>query len=153
LLALLFGNDMGDDSPAWLVYERCVAAFVSEKYGGIDTSVQPNVTLRGTISGADRQIDVLIDHRWRGGTSSRILVDAKSRARPLDLGDVEQFEGMMRDCRASRGIIVCTAGWTAAAARRAQQTITITLLDYETALDEYVCQGGLVRRWQGCVGS
>lgn len=43
----------------------------------------------------------------------------------------------MRDCRAARGIIVCTAGWSAAAARRAQQAITITLLDCETALDEY----------------
>jgi hypothetical protein len=126
-----------DDSPAWLIYERCVAAFVSDQYGSIDTLVQPNVLLQGAISGAARQVDVLVDHRWHGGSASRIIVDAKNRARPLDVGDVEQFEGMMRDCRAARGIIVCTAGWSEAAARRAQDAITITLLDYETALDEY----------------
>jgi hypothetical protein len=130
-------DNMHDDSPAWLIYERCVAAFVSDQHGSIDTIVQPNVILQGAISGAARQVDVLVDHRWHAGSASRIIVDAKNRSRPLDLGDVEQFEGMMRDCRATRGIIVCTAGWSEAAARRAQQAITITLLDYETALDEY----------------
>src|ERR1039458_6592279 len=92
---------------------------------------------------------LLVDHRWHAGSASRIIVDAKNRSRPLDLGDVEQFEGMMRDCRATRGIIVCTAGWSEAAARRAQQAITITLLDYETALDEY----GWVERGSGTPGA
>jgi hypothetical protein len=114
-------SNMHDDSPAWLIYERCVAAFVSDQHGSIDTSVQPNVILQGAISGAARQVDVLVDHRWHAGSVSRIIVDAKNRSGPLDLGDVEQFEGMMRDCRAARGIIVCTAGWSEAAARRAQQ--------------------------------
>jgi hypothetical protein len=124
-------------SPAWLIYERCVAAFVSEGHSDIDTTVLPNVTLRGEISSELRQVDVLIDHRWPGGAASRIIVDAKRRARPIDIGDVEQFEGMMRDCRASRGIIVCTAGWTKGAEKRAQRSITITLLEYESAIDEY----------------
>lgn len=128
---------MDDDSPAWLIYERCVAAFVRDQHGTIDTIVQPNVIIQGAISGAARQVDVLVDHRWHAGSASRIIVDAKNRSRPLDVGDVEQFEGMMRDCRAARGIIVCTAGWSEAAARRAQQLITITLLDYDAALDEY----------------
>lgn len=128
---------MHNESPAWLIYERCVAAFVSDQHGSIDTVVQPNVILQVAISGSASQIDVLVDHRWKTGAASRIIVDAKNRSRPLDLGDVEQFEGMMRDCRAVRGIIVCTAGWSESAARRAHQAIAITLLDYETARDEY----------------
>lgn len=125
------------DSPAWLIYQRCVAAFIQDSHGDLNTSVTPNVFLTGEISGQKRQVDVLIEHRWHARTSSRIIVDAKKRSTKADIGDVEQFEGMMRDCRAARGIIVCTSGWTSGALRRAQDAITITLLDYEEALDEF----------------
>jgi predicted Mrr-cat superfamily restriction endonuclease len=125
----------GDDSPQWLVYQRCVAAFMSEHHGSLDTTVLPNVLVKGEISGEQRQVDVLIDRRWQGGAASRIIVDAKKRSRKLDIGDVEQFEGMLRDCRAARGIMVCTAGSTSGAQKRAQQAITITVLDFEEALE------------------
>ena len=124
-------------TPEWLIYERCVAAFVQEGHSGIYTTVLPNVSLIGEISGERRQIDVLIENRWQGGASSRIIVDAKKRSRPVDIRDVEAFEGMMRDCRATRGIIVCTSGWTDGAVKRAKDAVTITLLEFEKALDEY----------------
>jgi hypothetical protein len=135
------------DTPAWLIYERCVAAYCSEELGSLDVTVLPNVPLRGCISGEERQIDVLIDGRWSNDTRWRIIVDAKARKRPIDIPDVEGFEGMMCDCRAARGVIVCTSGWTAGAERRAQNAITISLLDFKDAVDEY--------RWEyeSCLGS
>lgn len=130
--------DEGDSPPAWLIYERCVAAFASAEHGNLDITVQPNVLLLGAISGTQRQIDVLVDHRWdQRDTTSRIIIDAKNRVRPVDIGDVDAFDGMMKDCRAPRGIIVCTAGCTEAAVRRAQDAITIDLLSFDDALDEF----------------
>jgi hypothetical protein len=121
--------------PAWLVYERCVTAFESEEHSDLATLVQPNVHLKGSISGESRQIDVLIDQRHKGGAENRIIVDAKMRSRPVDISDVESFEGLMKDCRACRGILVCTEGWTRGALRRAEDAISITLLTYDQALD------------------
>jgi hypothetical protein len=57
-----------------------------------------------------------------------MIVDAKYHRPKLDVKDVESFEGMMKDCRAQRGILVCPNGWSEAAKRRAQDAITITLL-------------------------
>lgn len=120
--------DDSNDVPSWLVYERCVAAFAAEEHGSFDTIVQPNVMLKGTISGEIRQIDVLIDCRWKQSSTSRIIVDAKEWTGAVDIGDIEKFEGMMRDCRADRGIIVCTNGYTKGALRRAQDAINIKIL-------------------------
>lgn len=126
-----------ETTPGWRIYERCVAAFIHEGHSSIDTTVLPNVSLTGQVSGKKRQIDVLIENRWQGGATSRIIVDAKKRSRPVDIGDIEAFEGRMRDCRAARGVIVCTSGWTDGARRRADNAITITLLEFEEAVDEY----------------
>jgi hypothetical protein len=117
-----------DNIPSWLVYERCVAAFASEEHCSFDTIVQPNVMIKGAISGEPRQIDVLIDCRWKQSSTSRIIIDAKEWANAVDIGDIEKFEGMMRDCRAHRGIIVCTKGYTKGAMRRAQDAINIKIL-------------------------
>ncbi|MEM7117594.1 MAG: restriction endonuclease, partial [Chloroflexota bacterium] len=127
-------NDYED--PTWLVYERCVAALTTEQYDSLKFTVQPNVKLIGQYSEVERQIDVLIDSRWRDQIDRRIIVDAKYRKRKLDVKDVEAFEGMLKDCRANRGIIVCTSGYSKAAFRRAQDAITISIIDIDD-LEEY----------------
>ena len=43
------------------------------------------------------------------------------------------FEGLMRDVRASRGVIVCSNGWTKAARTRADEHIDIKLMSVEEA--------------------
>src|SRR4051794_33279646 len=118
---------MSNDAPAWKLYERLVASFEVEA-AGIDASVTPNATLLGSISGAQRQIDVLIDARWEDDLSRRIVFDAKRRSRKVDVTDVEAFEGLMRDVRASRGVLVCTKGYSEAAEKWAEQSIDIRLL-------------------------
>lgn len=125
-----------NEAPSWLVYERCVAAFTLEQNSELQVTVQPNVKLTGRLSGIERQIDVLVDSRWKDGTDRRIIIDAKERKRKIDIKDIESFEGMMKDCGAARGIIVCTNGYTEAALRRAQEAITITVLTLDQ-LDEY----------------
>lgn len=131
-LSSIVSIEMGEETPSWLVYERCVAAFAANEYGNIDVIVQLNVMLIGALSGEKRQVDVLVDHRWSQDQTSRIIIDAKEWTRKVDIGDIEKFEGMMRDCRANRGILVCTQGYTEGALKRAQDAISIKIL----ALDE-----------------
>lgn len=123
-----------DETPDWRMYERIVACFEMEA-ASMDLSVTPNASLIGAISGVKRQIDVLVDGRWEGGIERRIIFDAKRRSRKIDIKDVDSFEGMMRDVQASRGVLVCSNGWTKAAASRAAELIDIRLLE-ESQLDE-----------------
>lgn len=116
------------------MYERLVAAFEIEA-ADMDASVTPNASLIGSISGVRRQIDVLVDARWNADLERRIIFDAKRRNRKVDVKDVESFEGMMRDVRASRGVLVCTNGFTEGALRRAQQFIDVRIMDEEEALE------------------
>jgi hypothetical protein len=120
------------DAPDWRIYERVAACFEIEA-AGLDVSVTPNAALTGSSSGVKRQIDILIDARWEEGVAQRIIYDAKRRKRKIDVKDIESFEGMMRDVRASRGVIVCSGGWTKAAEARTGQRIDIVLLTAEDA--------------------
>lgn len=120
------------DVPDWRMYERVIACFEIQD-ADMDVSVTPNATIRGSISGVQRQIDVLVDARWDEGVERRIIFDAKLRKRKVDVKDVESFEGMMRDVRASRGVLICSSGYTEAALRRAEQYIDIRILDADEA--------------------
>lgn len=123
---------MASDVPDWRIYERVAACFELDAVG-MDVSVTPNASLIGSISGVKRQIDILVDARWEDGIARRIIYDAKRRRRKVDVKDVESFEGMMKDVRARRGVIICSGGWTAAAERRAAEIIDIRLMTTEEA--------------------
>jgi hypothetical protein len=122
------------DATDWRIYERVVACFEVEA-AEMDVSVTPNASLVGSISGVKRQIDILVDARWGEGTERRIIFDAKLRRRKVDVKDVESFEGMMRDVRASRGVLVCYSGYTKAALKRAEENIDIRIISAEDALE------------------
>ncbi|HYC59900.1 MAG TPA: restriction endonuclease [Thermoanaerobaculia bacterium] len=123
-----------DAQPDWRMYERVVAAIEAEN-ADMDTTVSPNVRIEGTISKVRRQIDVLIEARWPDDRRRRIIVDAKHRGRRIDVKDVESFGGMMEDCGAEHGILVALNGFTPAAERRAQDRVTLRLLDAEDVED------------------
>lgn len=114
----------------WKLYERLIAAFEAEN-SGLELSITPNARIIGRKSLKPRQIDVLIDARWGDDLSRRIIIDAKLHKSKLDIKDVESFEGMMSDCEAEHGILVCQSGWSEGAQRRAQDAITIRLLSLE----------------------
>ena len=123
---------MTNDVPAWLTYQRVAACFEING-ASMDATVIPNASLKGKISGVQRQIDILVDARWESGVQRRIIYDAKRRKRKIGVKEVESLEGMMRDVRAARGVIVCSSGWTKAAEVRAAKTIDIVLMTTEEA--------------------
>ncbi|REH50051.1 restriction endonuclease [Kutzneria buriramensis] len=69
-----------------------------------------NDHILGKDSGIRRQIDVAV--RWMDGPDERLLiVDAKNWSKPADVGAVEKFASMVKDVRASSGVLVCNAGF------------------------------------------
>lgn len=123
-----------DGQPPWLIYERVAACFEVEA-ARMDSTVLPNAILIGRLSGVKRQIDILVDARWPDGEQRRVIFDAKMRKRKIDVKTVEEFEGLMRDVGASRGVLICSSGYTKAALSRAQKHIDIRLLPVEEALE------------------
>lgn len=120
------------DPVDWQVYERIAACFEIEA-ADMAVSVTPNASLIGSLSGVPRQIDILVDARFDEGVERRIIFDAKRRKRKVDVKDVESFEGMMRDVRASKGVLICSSGWTKAAEARAAELIEIRLMTVKEA--------------------
>lgn len=132
--------------PAWQLYERLVARLIADQ---LSTAycVTPNAHIAGRISGRSRQIDALIDLRHDSDNTRRIIVDAKKRKRPIDVNDVEAFRGLMEDVGATHGYLVCPAGHTAAAERRAQAAVSIRLLPLDR-LDDFDPSS-----WPGCLAA
>lgn len=141
----------------WKRYERYVAYLCSEEFQSDELTVIPNAKITG-LSDTPRQIDVLIDTRFDADRSRRIIVDAKRYSRPIDIKDVETFHGMMIDCSASQGILVCPSGYTKAAKRRAQNYINLRILSMDEAeqidlsvLDDCLSEKCLSRKKRGLV--
>lgn len=132
--------------PSWQKYERLIARLLVEQ---LETGlcVTPNANVLGKISQRSRQLDVLIDARHDTDNSRRIIVDAKMRKRKIDIPQVEAFRGLMEDVDASHGYIVCPVGHTAAAERRAQESVRICLvpLDHLEGFDPSA--------WPNCLGA
>jgi len=111
----------------WELYERFVARLAANQ-ASTDLCVTLNARIKGKITGRKRQVDVVIDCRHDTDNSRRIIIDAKMRNRKIDTVQVEAFKGLMEEVRASHGYLVCPAGYTKAAERRAQRAITVCLL-------------------------
>ena len=113
--------------PDWELFERLVARLVSDQ---LSTAycVSPNAKVTGKISNRKRQLDVLIDSRHDSDRYERVIIDAKLRKRPIDVTHVEAFQGLMTDVGATHGYLVCSSGYTKAAERRAQSSVSVRLL-------------------------
>lgn len=118
---------MARSSSGWVVYERMIAQLMANQVS-TDLCVTANARVMGRISGRSRQIDALIDSRHDTDNSRRIIVDAKTRKRKIDVTDVEMFRGLMNDVGATHGYLVCPNGHTKAAEKRAQMAVTICLV-------------------------
>ena len=137
----------------WREYERLLAYLIGDDYDE-NYTVIPNARIKGFISQRKRQIDILVDYRFDTNLNRRIIFDAKLRKVPIDIKQVEAFEGLMKDVNAHRGYLVCANGYTKAALRRAQSHIGIKLIlenelenldlnSWDSCLDEK-CERGLV---------
>src|SRR5436305_527395 len=121
---------MSRSSPDWEQYERLVARMIADQLQ-TEYTVTPNARVMGKVSRRSRQIDVLIDLRHDSDNSGRLIVDAKKRRRRIDIRDVEAFRGTMEDVGATHGYLVCPRGYTKAAERRAQTTVSIRLVSLD----------------------
>jgi hypothetical protein len=113
--------------PNWQKYERMIAR-LAVHYISTDLCVTPNARIPGKISGRSRQIDAVIDARHDTDNTRRIIIDAKKTKRKIDVTDVEAFQGLMEDVGATHGFLVCPAGHTKAAEKRAQEKVLIRLV-------------------------
>lgn len=118
---------MKQPRPEWENYERMIARLIADQ-SATDLCVTPNARLVGKISGASRQIDVLIDARHDTDNTRRVIVDAKHRQRKVDVKDVEAFLGVMKDVTATHGYLVTSSGYTEAAEKRAQTYVSIRIV-------------------------
>jgi hypothetical protein len=73
--------------------------------------VQHDVRLEGRQSGVKRQIDVLVQEKI-GQYEIKIIVDCEDHKTPVDVKGVEEFDGLLKDVGAQRGVLVCPSGFT-----------------------------------------
>ena len=101
----------------WRTYEIEIYQHLCSLYP--DAAIRRDVQLPGRDSNVDRQIDILIEDEI-AGFRSRIVVDGKYFARPINVTHVERFIGLVEDVRATHGLMVTPRGYSKAALRRAQ---------------------------------
>jgi len=74
----------------------------------------------GYDSETQRQIDVSIRQKM-GDTDILIIVQAKDHKRPVDVNVVGAFHTVVKDVRAQKGILICSAGFTKSAKTQAKK--------------------------------
>lgn len=109
---------MTDKTPDWKELEYLVA-MIQEQLSP-EANVQHNVMLDGVDSETKRQIDVLVEQNI-GQYTMRIVIDCKDYSKPVDVKGVEEFQGLVQDVRAHKGALVCPAGFTKSALKRAKK--------------------------------
>ncbi|HYD62633.1 MAG TPA: restriction endonuclease [Noviherbaspirillum sp.] len=82
-------------------------------------AVEHDKKIIGRITGVERQIDVWVTQNI-GQYSMSIAIDCKATKRPTDTKCVEEFHGLVKDVGASKGVLVCPAGFTATAKKTAK---------------------------------
>lgn len=120
--------------PDWFDYQQLAAAIYR------DLSPSAVVThddhILGFTSGIKRQIDVSI-RADICGHAMLIVVQAKDLGRPADLNVVGEFESVIADVRATKGVLICSGGFTT------------TAIEYAKGLNIDLCtvHEGASRKW------
>jgi hypothetical protein len=107
----------------WLDYQKLAAAI----YADLEelAVVTHDDKILGFDTGIRRQIDVSI-RTSVAGHDILIIVQAKDEARPADVNVVGEFRSVIKDVRATKGVLICSGGYTAAALEYAR-TLNIDL--------------------------
>jgi Restriction endonuclease len=95
--------------PEWLDYQELVAAIYRDFSPG--AVVTHDDRILGAETGAMRQIDVSI-RADLGGHRILMIIQAKDLGRPADVNVVGEFESVIKDVRASKGVLICSGGFT-----------------------------------------
>jgi Restriction endonuclease len=100
----------------WKEYEREIEAQFRSEYPS--AQIRADIKMPGKLSGIERQIDLLIQELVCD-FSVTIVIDAKYHSRKIDVKDVEEFLGLVRDVGAHKGVMIASEGYTPAAIQRA----------------------------------
>jgi hypothetical protein len=102
--------------PGWLDFEKLIARIyqtISPK-----ALVKHDDSIEGKDSRVKRQVDVSIRFR-EAGCDFLIIVQARDYTNPADINDVGEFATVIKDVRASKGVLICNAGFTKGARKLA----------------------------------
>jgi len=111
-------NEVHEDRPDWQKLELLVASIQQQLAPG--AKITHNAKVEGRLSETTRQIDVLVE-QYVGQYQVRIALDCKDYRTPVDVKAIEEFHGLMMDIGAHRGALVCPAGFTKSAKKRAKR--------------------------------
>lgn len=109
-------NDQ-NSPPKWKKFEEFVSNI--QTYLTPHAKVTQNELILGK-SGVKRQVDVVVRYNL-GQFDLLIVIDCKDWKNPVDIGDVGSFTDMVEDIGANKGALVCNAGFTSGALKRAQE--------------------------------
>src|SRR5579871_904462 len=102
--------------PDWKEYEQEIVDYFRSEYP--QAKITPDARLIGKFSKVARQIDLLVEDQASDFTL-KIAVDAKHYADRIDVKDVEQFLGLLRDVGVDVGVMIAPEGYSQAAINRA----------------------------------
>jgi hypothetical protein len=93
----------------WKDYENLIHKIYTELEPDLD--VRKNDYIQGRESGKKRQIDISIRSRI-AGHKILIIVQAKKLKRQAGIKEIGEFDAVIRDVQATRGIFICHSGFT-----------------------------------------
>ncbi|MBS1663653.1 MAG: restriction endonuclease [Bacteroidetes bacterium] len=74
-------------------------------------TIKKNDRIKGIESGIEREIDISLKRDF-GGHEILMIIQAKDHKKKADIKILGEFDSVIRDVRASRGILICNAGFT-----------------------------------------
>lgn len=95
--------------PEWLDFEKLIARIY--KTISPRAVVKHNDLILGRDSSIERQVDVSVRLR-EAGCDFLIIIQAKNYKKPADVNEVGEFASVIKDVRASKGVLICNAGFT-----------------------------------------
>lgn len=93
-------------------YEELIYSIYKQLEPQADTRL--NDKIPGLDSGIDREIDISMRYQV-AGHDLLIIVQAKDHKKPADIKILGEFASVIQDVRASKGILICSSGFTKSA--------------------------------------
>lgn len=106
-----------NNPPKWQKFEKFVASI--QKCLTPHAKVTHNDFISGK-SGVKRQVDVAVRYNL-GQFNLLVVIDCKDWKNRVDINDVGSFSDLVEDIGANKGAIVCNAGFTSGALKRAKE--------------------------------
>jgi hypothetical protein len=100
--------------------------------------IMKNDKIRGIESGIEREIDISVRKKI-ADHEILMIIQAKDHKKRADVKIIGEFDSVIRDVRASRGILICNAGFTKTAKEYAKNR----------GIDLYTAHDASVKDWQG----